>query len=155
MKNIFALATLSLILLAAVFNFAAHSKDNPANVSEKHLLIDVNNSKCPVMGGDAQKGIYCINEGKIYHFCCPACVPEFEKNPARYIAKIKPSAEKDQVKIEIAGNKLCPVTGEAADKKITAIKGGKLYYLCCESCIPKFMKDNSDTDARKHDHGKK
>lgn len=145
---------LSFIFLAAVLNFTAYSKDNPAAAAEKQFLIDVNNAKCPVMGGDVQKNIYSIHEGKIYHFCCPACVPEFKKDPAQFIAKVKPAEEKNQEKIEVVGNGLCPVTGEAINKKITAIKDGKLYYFCCEDCVAKFLKGDSDKDAQKHEHGK-
>lgn len=155
MKKIFALVTLSFILLAAALNVNAYSKDNPADAAKKQFLIDVNNAKCPVMGGEAQKAIYCIHDGKIYHFCCPACIPEFRKDPAIYISKVRPAAEKDQAKIESAGNELCPVTGEAVDKNITAIKDGKIYYLCCEDCAAKFLKGDSGKDSQKHDHGKK
>ena len=143
MKKIFALVTLSFILLAAALSVTAYSKDKPADAAKKQFLIDVGNTKCPVMGGDVQKDIYCIHEGKIYHFCCPACVPEFRKDPAKFIAKVKPAEEKDQIKIEIAGNDLCPITGEAIDKNITAIKDGKLYYFCRKDCAAKFLKNDS------------
>lgn len=143
MKKITALTILSFIFLLAALNFTANSKNNPANSAEKQFLIDVNNAKCPVMGGDVQKDIYFIHEGKIYHFCCPACVPEFSKDSAKFIAKVKPAEEKDQIKIEIAGNDLCPITGEAIDKNITAIKDGKLYYFCRKDCAAKFLKNDS------------
>ena len=152
MKKIIALILLSFIFQLVVLDFTAYSKDNPAAGAEKQFIIDVNNAKCPVMGGDARKDIYSIHDGKIYHFCCPACVPEFRKDPAKFIAKLRPAEEKKQAKIEIAGNEFCPVTGEAVDKNITAVKDGKLYYLCCEDCVAKFLKDDSGKDAQKHDH---
>lgn len=38
-------------------------------------------------------------------------------------------------------NKLCPVMDEAIDPKITYEYKGKVYGLCCESCIDEFKKD--------------
>lgn len=51
-----------------------------------------NTMLCPVMGGELQiseKTPYSEYKGKIYYFCCPDCKPNFEKNPEKYIAKIK------------------------------------------------------------------
>lgn len=46
---------------------------------------------CPVMGRKIQditkasgKSVY---KGKTYYFCCPACKPMFDKNPAKYAKK--------------------------------------------------------------------
>lgn len=38
-------------------------------------------------------------------------------------------------------NKLCPVMDEAIDLKITYEYKGKVYGLCCESCIDEFKAD--------------
>ncbi|MDP3041530.1 MAG: YHS domain-containing protein [Candidatus Omnitrophota bacterium] len=42
-----------------------------------------------------------------------------------------------------AGNKICPVSGEKIDEKIKVIYeySGKVYNLCCASCIEEFKKD--------------
>jgi len=130
-----------LVISLITFNFAAYAEDKKADkTAEKQFLVDVNNAKCPVMGSYSLKDLYVIHEGKIYHFCCNGCPAEFKKDPAKYIAKVVPAAEKDQIKIEIAGNKECPVTGETVDKNITAIKDGKLYNFCCNDCVKKFQK---------------
>lgn len=41
------------------------------------------------------------------------------------------------------GNKICPVTGEKIDEKLKATYEykGKIYNLCCASCIDEFKKD--------------
>ncbi|MDP8258529.1 MAG: YHS domain-containing protein [Candidatus Aadella gelida] len=44
---------------------------------------------CPVMKGKATKEYSYTYEGKIYYFCCPGCIEEFKKDPAKYISKIK------------------------------------------------------------------
>jgi YHS domain-containing protein len=43
---------------------------------------------CPVMGGKINKDIFTEYKGKKVYFCCPACKPEFEKNPEKYIDKL-------------------------------------------------------------------
>lgn len=43
---------------------------------------------CPVMGGAINKDFFTEYQGKKVYFCCPACKPEFEKNPEKYIDKL-------------------------------------------------------------------
>lgn len=44
---------------------------------------------CPVMGEKINKKFYADYEGKRVYFCCSACVPEFKKNPGKYMEKLK------------------------------------------------------------------
>jgi len=48
----------------------------------------VEQTTCPVMGGKINKDIFTEYKGKKVYFCCPACKPEFEKNPEKYISKL-------------------------------------------------------------------
>jgi len=55
--------------------------------------INVGNKICPVSGekigqGGMEPATY-EYEGKIYNFCCPACIEEFKKDPEKYIKKIE------------------------------------------------------------------
>jgi YHS domain-containing protein len=46
--------------------------------------------KCPVTGEDftvSAKTIQVAHEGKRFAFCCADCLPEFNKNPAKFAAK--------------------------------------------------------------------
>lgn len=45
-----------------------------------------------------------------------------------------------------AGNKICPVTGEAVDPKnpVTYEYKGKVYNFCCKMCIEAFKKDPAE-----------
>lgn len=43
---------------------------------------------CPVRGLAINKDIFTVYKGKKVYFCCPACKPEFEKNPQKYLAKL-------------------------------------------------------------------
>lgn len=51
---------------------------------------DVGNKICPITGETIQKDTKATYEynGKIYNFCCSMCIPEFKKNPGKYIKKI-------------------------------------------------------------------
>jgi YHS domain-containing protein len=46
--------------------------------------------KCPVSGEDftvKANTAQVVHAGKRYAFCCPDCLPEFNKNPAKFAAK--------------------------------------------------------------------
>ncbi len=44
---------------------------------------------CPVMGGTINKELYADYKGQRVYFCCMACKPQFEKDPEKYIKKMK------------------------------------------------------------------
>jgi len=46
-------------------------------------------TNCPVMGGTINKEHFTDYEGKRVYFCCPACIPEFKKDPAKYVKKLE------------------------------------------------------------------
>jgi YHS domain-containing protein len=53
--------------------------------------VTAGNKICPVSGekiNDKTKATY-EYEGKIYNFCCPACIDEFKKDPDKYIKKVE------------------------------------------------------------------
>lgn len=53
---------------------------------------------CPVMGGPINSSIFVDVDGKRVYFCCKACLPEFNKEPAKFVTKM----EKDGVTLEKA-----------------------------------------------------
>jgi len=42
-----------------------------------------------------------------------------------------------------AGNKVCPVSGDAipADSNVTYVYNGKIYHFCCAGCVAPFKQD--------------
>ena len=40
------------------------------------------------MGGVINKDIFTTYQDKKVYFCCAGCIPEFEKNPEKYIDKL-------------------------------------------------------------------
>jgi YHS domain-containing protein len=69
--------TLAAVIIALIGGYSL------AEVTPKPQTI------CPVMGGKIDKNIYTDYEGKRVYFCCPACIPEFKKDPAKYIKKLE------------------------------------------------------------------
>ena len=39
--------------------------------------------------GSMGEPVEVVHEGTTVKFCCDSCIPEFEKDPAKYIAKLK------------------------------------------------------------------
>jgi len=54
----------------------------------EEVAAEVEQKICPVMGNPINKDLYVEYQGKKVYFCCPACKPEFEKDPVKYIAKL-------------------------------------------------------------------
>jgi YHS domain-containing protein len=55
--------------------------------------VNVGNKICPVSGekvgeGGMEPATY-EYEGKVYNFCCTACIDEFKKDPQKYIEKVE------------------------------------------------------------------
>jgi len=44
---------------------------------------------CLVLGGNINKDVYVDYKGQRIYFCCAACIPEFQKDPEKYLEKLK------------------------------------------------------------------
>ena len=44
---------------------------------------------CPVLNGKINKNIYTDYKGQRVYFCCQGCIAEFNKNPDKYLQKMK------------------------------------------------------------------
>jgi YHS domain-containing protein len=44
---------------------------------------------CPVLGGKINKGLCADYQGQRVYFCCPGCVGPFQKDPEKYLQKMK------------------------------------------------------------------
>ncbi len=63
----------------------------PAGTTAEAKAASAANTICPVTGEkiDPANNVTYEYQGKIYNFCCPMCIDEFKKDPAKYIAKIE------------------------------------------------------------------
>jgi YHS domain-containing protein len=74
----------NLVLLVVVILFAA------GTILVTHLPAQAKaQTTCPVLGGNIDKNVYADYKGKRVYFCCPGCDKEFEKNPEKYLQKLK------------------------------------------------------------------
>jgi YHS domain-containing protein len=74
----------------------------PLQAAMKPAPVSANNQVCPVSGekidaAKMQPATYEYN-GTIYNFCCSGCIPEFKKDPEKYIKKLHTSDDLTQVK---------------------------------------------------------
>jgi len=65
-----------------------NSSDSMAQDSQKRA-VEVDNKICPVLDEkiDEKSKVTYEYKGKIYNFCCSACIEEFKKDPDKYIKK--------------------------------------------------------------------
>lgn len=85
----------AVLVAAGVITFFALSAsagfgDTGASETAKKAVA-AGNGVCPVTGEKIDKNSEVTYEykGKIYSFCCQACIAEFKKNPEKYIEKMK------------------------------------------------------------------
>lgn len=89
------------LLGVGVFAYAqTQGADIKATASETVNAEEAGNKICPVSGdkiNEETKAIY-EYEGKIYNFCCPACIEEFKNNPQKYIKKVEEQMQAESEK---------------------------------------------------------
>jgi YHS domain-containing protein len=109
MKTVICILTALALLAAGAPSFAAASRSTskapakqakaqpkaktPAKPKAPHkakLAPKKAEVRCPVTGEkvtDIKHAAKSVYKGKTYYFCCPACKPQFDKNPEKYIKK--------------------------------------------------------------------
>jgi hypothetical protein len=76
------------LLLALAVSLVTACGDNAKATSYPLTTCLVSGEKLGSMG----KPIVLIHEGQEVQFCCKSCKPKFEKDPAKYMALLKPEA---------------------------------------------------------------
>jgi YHS domain-containing protein len=149
------IAPLAVTLLCGLFAVSSTvtraAADDAARKDEKKKAEAAKpvNKNCPVEGGKVDPEVTLVHEGKTIGFCCAGCDEEFKKDPAKFMAVLAKEEAKDdkgdakdsKSKKEAELNKKCPVTGDDADKSLTAEHEGRKVAFCCEDCVKDFKKD--------------
>jgi len=65
-----------------------HHQGQASDASVDKHEQTIEQTVCPVMGGEINKAIFTEYKGKKVYFCCPACKGKFEANPEKYIDKL-------------------------------------------------------------------
>jgi YHS domain-containing protein len=64
--------------------------------------VDLHNTVCVVTGEKIEDSkLFDVYKGKVYHFCCGDCLPEFRKDPAKYALLVAADPAKYGVKKEL------------------------------------------------------
>jgi len=106
------------------------------------------NAKCPVKTGEAAKAdITSDYEGKTVGFCCGNCKGAFDKEPAKFAAKIPELSAKPAGKEAKAPagpvNTNCPVDSNGINPKYVVSVQGKVIAFCNRACYNKFLANMS------------
>lgn len=92
-KKLVALIILGVFLSSSAFAMCGMCGSGEEKGLERggSKAVNVGNTICPVLGNkvDMKNPTTVEYKGKIYNLCCPMCIDEFNKNPDKYIAKIK------------------------------------------------------------------
>lgn len=104
-----------------------------------------NQTHCPVMGHPVNQDIYSDFQGQRIFFCCQGCVETFNKDPEKYVKKMK---ENGIQPLKLKKQQHCPVSGEAINDESYVDVKGKRVYVCCDGCRAK-VKDNPEKYFKK------
>lgn len=91
-------------------------------------------------GGSMGEPYVFVHQGREIKLCCKSCLKEFEKQPAKFLAKVDEAAKQ----VKPYPLKTCLVSGEALGgmgESYVFIRQGQEIKLCCEGCLAKFEKD--------------
>jgi YHS domain-containing protein len=96
MKNFKLMAGIFLAALIATISFSVRADGTNSMGSVKPDLL----TTCPVsgdkLGADMGKPVVIVYQGQEVKFCCPMCQADFDKDPAKYLKKIRAADAKPQ-----------------------------------------------------------
>jgi len=120
-------------------------KKGKKEADEEISFADPINKKCPVSGKDVNKEKTSEYEGQLIGFCCDDCKGKFDKEPAKYIGKVKEfkkkKAEVEEIRFDDPINKKCPITGKDIVAGRTSEYKKQTIGFCCKDCVDKFEGD--------------
>lgn len=94
MKNAVKAVVFAGLALVIVFGVAgcgkepADSGDHAGHNHDEAAAGAIEQKVCPVMGGDIDKNVFLVHEGKKVYFCCPGCEDAFKADPEKYMSKL-------------------------------------------------------------------
>ena len=66
----------------------AEPKPKAMTMPAKKIAAAAEQTTCPIMEMAIDKKVFVEYKGKKVYFCCPGCEDKFEKEPAKYVAKL-------------------------------------------------------------------
>ena len=100
---------------------------------------------CAVSGktlGEMGEPMIYDHEGREIRFCCPACAPKFQADPAKYLVEVDKQLVEQQTPFYPL--ETCLVSGEklgGMGPAYDTIHNNRLVRFCCDGCVEEFKKD--------------
>lgn len=88
MKALILTAT-ALALVGCTHSTTDTAKSTPAPAKETVAAVPVNKMCATMHEHPVDPKVTIVHEGKTIGFCCADCIPEFKKDPAKYMATLK------------------------------------------------------------------
>jgi YHS domain-containing protein len=131
-------AVATVFLMASIVGFAADKKKTAPPKPYPLMTCVVSGEK---LGGDNGEPYVFTYEGREVKLCCKSCRKDFDKDPAKFVAKIDEAAKKVKpyplTTCVVSGEKL---GGDMGDPYVF-VQDGQEVKLCCKSCLKDFKKD--------------
>ena len=94
MKSFLRFSLLTLVAAAATLALSVRADDTNSVPKQDKLAT------CPVSGekldGDMGKPYIFVYQGQEVKLCCPGCKKDFDKDPAKYMAKVRAADKTDK-----------------------------------------------------------
>lgn len=141
-RNFTAAVATAMFLAVAAFAQPDAGNASPAAPAAEKTKQMKSQTVCPVMGGTINKKVYADYEGKRVYFCCKACIPEFNKDPAKYMKKLEETGQTAETLPVLKPQTTCPVmAGQPINRSLYVDYKGKRIYVCCGGCLAKLKKN--------------
>jgi YHS domain-containing protein len=101
--------------------------------------------RCPVSGeklGSMGEPVDHIYRNRLVRFCCEHCIRDFEKDPAKHLAKLDDAVREKQRSGYAMST--CPVSGKtlaSVEEPHEVVVANRLVRLCCANCEPALRKE--------------
>jgi len=100
---------------------------------------------CPLSGKPIDKKVFTGKGKDRVFFCCTDCKAKYEKEPAKYAAKLAASYTYQTI---------CPVMGNKIDPAVfTDLPTGERIYYCCAGCDKKLREEPEKYAAKLKEQG--
>ena len=94
-------------------------------------------------GGEMGEPINKVYQNRLVRFCCKMCQPDFEKDPAKFLAKLDAAILSKQKPFYPLDT--CVVSGDKLEGDMGGpfeyVFGTRLVRMCCKGCVKDFAKD--------------
>jgi YHS domain-containing protein len=127
-------------LAAPLAGLAADARANTKEKKPKPYPLETCVVSGEKLGGDMGEPYVFTYEGREIKLCCKSCKKDFDKAPAKFVAKVDEAAK------GVKPDKLttCVVSGEKlGDDAYVFITKGQEVKLCCKDCLKEFNKDSA------------